>query len=408
MKYFYLLFAALLFPLFSIAQSTFIPGYVITLSGDTIKGSVNYKEWDKNPQSINFKNSKEKIEQYTPSTSMGFGITGQEYYQSHLVSISQDRTSISELHFMLDTSVINKTVYLRVLTTGPNITLYKYKDNIKSRFYYATPTKTPQELTYVANYASESSPGQISNRFRIQLQIVVQQHGMSTPQSDWLIAHAEYDESHLVKIAQFINNNTNYTGTQNQVGSRFFVGLGANLNSIQSAYGTVNNTSPEFSAGVDLFANKITQAFFFRIALSVTGAKFDGKINGPSFTPNVTALGNSIIKQTYISYNPQVGYNLYNAPNLKVYISMGVGIHQAVSNYFTETYVLSNAPSTTHNDDYKATLYKFQINLPVIKAGATINKRIEVFAGRASFKLGDGFNKVNVWQAGANYLFGKM
>jgi hypothetical protein len=41
--------AFLLLPVLASAQSNYKAGYVINLKGDTLKGFINYKEWNQNP-----------------------------------------------------------------------------------------------------------------------------------------------------------------------------------------------------------------------------------------------------------------------------------------------------------------------------------------------------------------------
>jgi hypothetical protein len=87
-----LLFAIFLLPLFSNAQSNFRPGYVVTLKGDTLHGFIDYREWDRNPAEVNFKKSLDNssTETITPKNSAAFSITGFEYYQRFILSVSQD------------------------------------------------------------------------------------------------------------------------------------------------------------------------------------------------------------------------------------------------------------------------------------------------------------------------------
>ena len=42
-------------PMALLAQSNYKPGYVVTSKGDTVKGLVDYQEWDANPETISFK-----------------------------------------------------------------------------------------------------------------------------------------------------------------------------------------------------------------------------------------------------------------------------------------------------------------------------------------------------------------
>ncbi|MGZ3814058.1 MAG: hypothetical protein ACXVJN_20060, partial [Mucilaginibacter sp.] len=65
-----------LLPLISVAQSNYKPGYVVTLKGDTIHGFINYREWNKNPRQIAFKNdiNGRKGEEFTIKNAKAFAI----------------------------------------------------------------------------------------------------------------------------------------------------------------------------------------------------------------------------------------------------------------------------------------------------------------------------------------------
>jgi hypothetical protein len=49
-----LLIVCMVFWIKGIAQNSFTPGYVVSSSGDTIKGDIDYRGWDKNPRSVRF------------------------------------------------------------------------------------------------------------------------------------------------------------------------------------------------------------------------------------------------------------------------------------------------------------------------------------------------------------------
>ena len=50
-----LLLSLFLLPFFSVAQSNYKPGYVVTSKGDTIHGFIDLQAWDSNPTAISFK-----------------------------------------------------------------------------------------------------------------------------------------------------------------------------------------------------------------------------------------------------------------------------------------------------------------------------------------------------------------
>src|SRR6185503_16599019 len=127
--------AAMLLPFFSFAQSNFKPGYVVDLKGDTLKGNIDYREWEKNPRQISFKNNAGTIAIYTPQNSKAFAVNGLEYYEQHAVKISLDKIDPTIAGGVVDTSYRIDTVFLKAITLGRYLSLYRYDDDIKPRFY---------------------------------------------------------------------------------------------------------------------------------------------------------------------------------------------------------------------------------------------------------------------------------
>src|SRR6201999_1234299 len=79
------------------AQSNYKPGYIIDLKGDTIKGYINYHEWDENPGMVSFKNTTGNVQEYNPQTCGSFAVTGFEYYEKHIVKVSRDTVDVTKL-----------------------------------------------------------------------------------------------------------------------------------------------------------------------------------------------------------------------------------------------------------------------------------------------------------------------
>jgi hypothetical protein len=152
MKNLYIFFALFIFaPLFSSAQANFKSGYMITLQGDTISGFINYKDWNVNPKEIAFK--KDSIggesQLYTTADLSAFAINGYEYYKRYAGKISWDRVeNTTMLSVKMDTDTRYGVFFFRVISTGKNVTLYKYTDRLKERFFIAENGRQPVELAY--------------------------------------------------------------------------------------------------------------------------------------------------------------------------------------------------------------------------------------------------------------------
>ncbi len=47
-------------------QQNFLPGYIVSNNEDTIKGWIDYKDWEKNPDAIKFKQDNGQTFHYNP------------------------------------------------------------------------------------------------------------------------------------------------------------------------------------------------------------------------------------------------------------------------------------------------------------------------------------------------------
>ena len=85
-----LFFSVLLFEV-AFSQENYLSGYVLTLNGDTLKGYVDYRGWEKNKGVVLFKKelSDSKIV-YAPLEIKGFGVNG-ENYESAIVKSEMSR-----------------------------------------------------------------------------------------------------------------------------------------------------------------------------------------------------------------------------------------------------------------------------------------------------------------------------
>jgi hypothetical protein len=126
------LFLLFSLPLLLRAQSNFKIGYYVDKSLDTVKGYIDYREWDKNPNEIRFKKvlaDKSSIS-LSPDYIQSFSVIGLESYISLPTKISLDPVDLSSVG-RKDTSFDKRSVFLKVLITGPKYNLLQFTDNIK-------------------------------------------------------------------------------------------------------------------------------------------------------------------------------------------------------------------------------------------------------------------------------------
>lgn len=210
--YYFLLLATFLLPSVCFSQYNFKSGYVITLKGDTLKGFIDEHEWDNNPRYISFKTrGLDKSQKLTVADIDQFTVDNAITYKRYVCRISLG--TIDENHLAnKDTTVKIDTVFLEVLQSGKNISLFSYSDDIKSRYFTMEKGDvTPQELIYMvylrANVqATNAVRTQTDNIFIQQLGSLALKYGRLTDQMQKTLDHLEYREHSISKVVSQIND----------------------------------------------------------------------------------------------------------------------------------------------------------------------------------------------------------
>ncbi|HEY4195509.1 MAG TPA: hypothetical protein VGM63_08235 [Mucilaginibacter sp.] len=401
-------------PTFSFAQSNFKPGYIISLKGDTVKGFIDYKEWEVNPGKVTFKKSiADQPQQFTVRDVNGFGVTGYEYYAKFILSVNKDRTDVGNLSTGPDTTAVIDTLFLKILASGKKINLYTYWDNIKQRFFISGADGVATELVYLVYYDPERASKTIKqNTYKRQLAVLATTYQPGNTALINTIQNAEYDKNDLQHIAVLINGvgeNKSLTYA-NQYGSRFFAGIGFNNSLVKiqgndDFSGSKSYAFPIVNLGEDFFLNKDIRSFVLRTELSFTAnnTSFDG-----SNSTGVGHTSNLSFKQFIIALSPQLLYNIYNTPETKIYLSAGIlAFYSAYSNKsYTYKFTSGFQTETLTLPDLQSIYVT-----GVAKAGFVFAHKFDVFAGyMPSTNLNRDVEyslKLSSYQIGVNYLFGK-
>ena len=135
----YVILALLLVVITKVAQPAFgqenyLPGYVISLPGDTISGAIDYRGWEFNPEEIHFKTTlKEEPIRYGPSDIRGFEVHD-ERYVSAVVAVEISSHKTGALSHSSEAVLETDTAFLQTLFAGSK-SLHSYKNRMKEQFY---------------------------------------------------------------------------------------------------------------------------------------------------------------------------------------------------------------------------------------------------------------------------------
>lgn len=407
LKLWTLLMIAVAFSFTASAQSNYQSGYVVKLTGDTVKGLINYKEWVNSPKFIDFKTTatQSKAERFTPDMLQGFEVTNREKYVAYAGKLSADKNSFPDLPTQLDTTTIQDTVFLHVIYSGLKVSLLKQQDDLKIRMFYREGNEKPVELEF-HQYLTDESKVYPYEPFKRQLFALANKYHVYENKIDEVISTTPFKESALIKLMMLINEDKSKKKDPGTYGGRFFTGIAFNRTITEfDGYNMFSDKpftshAPRLSFGYDLFTNKYTQKLYLKSELSFTytnanftsGAEFPSSMARYEFTQLTASLGLSLI------------YNIYNSNHFKAFIGAGISIN--TSKYSKSELSYPNIPQFIPN------YYTFENVWPSfpIQAGITLNKKVDIFATYVTPSAYSNYLSFSVssrvYGLGVRYLFG--
>ena len=146
---------ALLFCFVTLAQKKALPGYYITVQGDTMKGIFpSYAQWNKSPGKVEFivAGTTKSIE-LTPENSRKFVVDGYDEYISYtglrLLNPIDNTTMINDRVTMgPNDSSETVVIFLRLVTRTTGGDLYVLNDAKRMNLFYQLPGQMPEELKF--------------------------------------------------------------------------------------------------------------------------------------------------------------------------------------------------------------------------------------------------------------------
>jgi hypothetical protein len=158
------------------AQRNYVPAVIATQQGDSLRGFVDYRNWNISPGEIRFKTSltDKEDQHFGPGEIKGFRLAEpDETYTSLQVKIDITRQDAAVLDRVIPREIQDTLVFMKVLTAG-NYHFYGYIDTHGREHYFYDISGKPesiQELEYVKAYIVNSEGGRLfeSRAYRQQL-----------------------------------------------------------------------------------------------------------------------------------------------------------------------------------------------------------------------------------------------
>lgn len=384
MKICYLCLLAILCPLLTYSQSNYRPGQVTTNTGETIKGYINVREWERNPKTIEFKTSLTNagITKYSPLTVKEFSVSPNFNYISYAGKLANNKNVFPDLDNGIDTTSTQDTVFLKQLVSGPKATLYLFQAKQKTNFFYAEAGGAPVELIYYQYYTSTTSTRSVTT-YLSQLYELAKKYSADGTADIPIVQKVSFKQSDLAKYFLKLNNVKEGKG-ENLSKTRYFVGAGVSFGETRffgdtrfTKTGNVSTVAPKISGGVDIFSNPVTQRIVFRGELSLSRNSPRIMAEKPGYLLNDDAQYYEI-EQLTAAVTPQAIFNLYSKPNFKYYIGAGMNINLS-------TYPKNRLFTENENPYYSRVIYRMQklwLNFQ-FQTGVVIHKQFEASVGYA-------------------------
>lgn len=396
------IFAALLYIAGSAqvyAQKTILKGYIVKLNNDTTQGYIDYKNWNKTPNSIKFYNAlNDKPQNLDAKNINGFGITDDKYKESYVAKQVQLETSpqqLSKLDFNREPSFDEKVLFLRVVSQG-DLTLLKYV-NDRDHYFIDNGNKT-EELINKRYYANDSKSQIAYNAlYKKQLSdLLVNDKNISNNEFGKL----SFYESDISKIIEKHNQSkpSSYKAIANKnekLTAKFGVIFGG-------SYSTLNFNNVDFKSstniepGISLLLTipRSSEKLAINLDLLYRSLKFEGtkQIRQSDFQ---YSNQNYLFDGKYIKLNAMFRYTFANT-TLKPFLNLGVSSAYALDlkeNTIFEDTFHSTTTVTQHN--YFDKIRKFDQGA-LFGAGLNINH----FAIELRGEISNGFSTITSIKTG--------
>ncbi|HRN56023.1 MAG TPA: hypothetical protein PLL71_06210 [Agriterribacter sp.] len=319
-------------------------GYVVENNGDTLRGWINYKNWEKNPQQILFKKDSlaDNPVKFSSTDIAYFEITGLDKYVKAIVEKDIRPVDQYQLLHGTENMTVSDTVFLRQIVSGSTIDLYELIDT-KPHYFIKKADGPFRELNYKV-FINEQGSIITQKNYINQLRAVLSNDELSSSLENKIIT-AGYKERDLREVAVAINKtggsvyySTGSTMGGSRIKASFFAGIGGGYSSLrftgQQSYmekmSYTGGFSPYVTLGMDISEQRNLQSLFIRIALSWYSVSYKGNgATAPTLIDTADVILKYKLSQQNISPSLSVLYNFINKETYKVYAGLGIAYNFA-------------------------------------------------------------------------------
>lgn len=172
------------------AQEPLQPGYLISVEGDSIFGLLDLRGKASNAQMIRFRASIEAPEKtFYPKDILGFGTSGGDFFESHLVQVNQSSNKVADLTDAPEPTIGEERYFLQTYVKGL-LTMYAFQDdNDNLHIFLQKGDSSPEPLINYKYLKQEREGAKTVNKIKSKRKYLTQLAGFM---SDCEEIHSEF------------------------------------------------------------------------------------------------------------------------------------------------------------------------------------------------------------------------
>lgn len=330
------------------AQARTEPCIAVTANGDTLRGKVQYENWDQNPTSIWFSNQEDAYKSYQPVDLQSFRV-GDDMYIGAEVDVEKSSRESESLSFKTKLRLVRKTVFLKVLVMGPKCLLH-YKDASSNDFFYIRTDSTIKLLEYkrVYDYVDGKTSVREIKKYVGQLSLYLNDR----PDLQGVINKVDYTQSSMIalfeKYYKDLGTVSILESSKQKVKVNFGMYAGPTINSILFS----GSSFPEFTYGLAMTKPTLTTGLYFEISeprnfgrwsfyndIQYDAYNFSSKYSTNTYTVR------SILNLDFLKWNTMLRYKIL-VGNFSVYVAGGAFVAFLVNQTNSQTVESINTGTT--------------------------------------------------------------
>ncbi|MCK4664318.1 MAG: hypothetical protein KAT68_15725 [Bacteroidales bacterium] len=322
----------------SFCQENYLPGYIITLKGDTLQGFIDYRNWEKNPNKIYFKDNIRQFS-FTPNEIKLFSVQD-EVYVSAIVKTEVSPNKTIYLEFASELKTKFDTIFLQTMIQGVK-SLYYYKNSNGKENFYIKQNMEYDLLVYKKYLKKQKGKNVITENKKYTGQLMLYLHDCPSIQSK--LRNTEYNQKSMENLFLFYYDYTQskieFQKKTEKISTEIGVLTGVSLTSLEfrSKYYYTYLVNADYSQSVNFSTGLFFNVILLRNQgkwsicneLIFTSYKVEGRYNYFENENNYSII-NTEFEYSYLKMN-NMGRFKYPIGSLFVYLNAGISNGFAIS-----------------------------------------------------------------------------